>query len=466
MARTIALIVVAAFAALAGAGFLLAWHPPIEPISAPDPKSFAPALVRRGAELAAIGNCNTCHSTPGGKSFAGGVGVPTPFGTVYSTNITPDAETGIGRWSEAAFRRSMREGVDRAGHHLYPAFPYDHFTLVSDDDNKALYAYLMSREPVRAAAPVNDLRFPFSLRFLLAGWKLFFLHPGPYRPDASHSETWNRGAYLAEGLAHCGACHTPRNAFGAETKASPYAGGEAEGWTAYALNRQSPAPVAWDAQALYDFLHKGWQGAHGLARGPMAAVTENLSLANETDVRGIAVYFADLMGEPTPERRQQGEALLAATRNPGSRGQPVTADSTTNAVHASEQPGGMIYAFACATCHESGRPLPFGGIDLSLSTAMQGPNPRNVINVVLAGLPAAADGEMGPIMPGFAGAMTDQQLANLLEYLRSRFSDRPPWPDIATDVREARTRIRPIIAYPSRTSGGGPAERSPREKPW
>ena len=319
MARTIALIVVAACAVLAGAGFLFAWRAPIEPISPPDPRSFEPALVRRGAELAAIGNCNTCHTAPGGKSFAGGVGVPTPFGTIYSTNITPDAQTGIGGWSEDAFQRSMREGVERTGHHLYPAFPYDHFTRVSDEDNKAIYAYLMSREPIRAAAPANDLRFPFNQRILLAGWKLLFLHPGPYQPVASRSEAWNRGAYLAEGLAHCGACHTPRNAFGAEMKDNSYAGGESEGWTGYALNSQSPAPVAWDAQALYDFLRKGWQGAHGLARGPMAPVAGNLSSVNATDVRAIAVYVASLMGEPTPERRRQGEALLASTRNTRSR---------------------------------------------------------------------------------------------------------------------------------------------------
>src|SRR5690348_6401495 len=187
MARTIAIIVVAICAVAVGAAFLLAWRRPIEPITPPDPKSFDAALVQRGAQLAAIGNCNTCHTAPGGKSFAGGAGVPTPFGTIYSTNITPDTQTGIGSWSEAAFRRSMREGVDRAGRHLYPAFPYDHFTLITDDDNRAIYAYLMSREPVHAAVPANDLRFPFNLRVLLAGWKLLFLHQGVYQPVTSRS---------------------------------------------------------------------------------------------------------------------------------------------------------------------------------------------------------------------------------------------------------------------------------------
>jgi mono/diheme cytochrome c family protein len=458
----ITVAVAAACAVVIGAVVMLAWRTPIDPVAPPDAKSFDSALVQKGAQLAALGNCNTCHTAPEGQSFAGGVGVPTPFGTIYSSNITPDPETGIGRWSEAAFQRSMREGVDRAGRHLYPAFPYDHFTLVSDDDTKAIYAYLMSRNPVHASVPANALRFPYNQRILLAGWKLFFLRQGPYQPVASQSEEWNRGAYLTEGLAHCGACHTPRNAFGAEQKDSRYAGGEAEGWTAYALNGQSPAPVPWDEASLYDFLRRGWQRAHGIARGPMAPVVENLASVSEADVRAIAVYVASLIGEPTPERLQQAESLMASTKKDNG-GKAASGDSTSNAVHASEQSGGRLYAFACATCHESGRPLPFGGIDLALSTAMQGPSPSNLINVVLAGLPAT-EGETSPIMPGFAGAFTDQQLVDLMDYLRSRFSDKPPWAGIDKKVRDARAQARPIVIHPS--PGIGPADNSQREKPW
>ena len=149
-----------------------AWRPVIDPVTPPAATSFDPALVEKGAELASIGNCGTCHTAPGGQPFAGGLPLPTPFGTVYSTNITPDTETGIGRWPEAAFQRAMREGVDREGRHLYPAFPYDHFTLVTDADNQALYAFLMTRRPVSARAPANDLSFPLNQRFVLAGWKL------------------------------------------------------------------------------------------------------------------------------------------------------------------------------------------------------------------------------------------------------------------------------------------------------
>ncbi len=187
----------------------------------------------------------------GRKNFAGGLPVPTPFGTVFSSNITPDPETGIGRWPEAAFRRAMRSGVDREGRHLYPTFPYDHFTNVSDDDDRALYAFLMTREPVRAPARSNQLSFPFDHRVVIAGWKLLFLRAGAYKPDTTKSAEWNRGAYLVEGLAHCGACHTPRNALGAEQTTASFAGGDVDNWKAYAINAQSPAPVPWDADALY-----------------------------------------------------------------------------------------------------------------------------------------------------------------------------------------------------------------------
>ncbi|RYF97466.1 MAG: c-type cytochrome, partial [Caulobacteraceae bacterium] len=166
-----------------GAFAAVAWESEIEPVEGPQALRFEPNLVKQGADLAAVGNCVVCHTAPGAKPFAGGLPLPTPFGTIYSTNITPDPETGIGRWSEAAFQRSMREGVDRKGRNLYPAFPYDHYTLVSDEDNRALYAYLMTREPVSAATPENELPFPLNVRMVLAGWKLLFFREGTYEPD-------------------------------------------------------------------------------------------------------------------------------------------------------------------------------------------------------------------------------------------------------------------------------------------
>src|ERR1700761_96649 len=179
----------------AAMAFVIAWRPEIAVIDPPKPGSFDPSLVKRGRELASLGNCNDCHTAPGANNFAGGLPVPTPFGTIYSSNITPDAETGIGQWSEAAFLRAMRLGVDREGRHLYPTFPYDHFTNVSDEDDRALYAYLMTREPVHAPARDNQLAFPLNQRVVIAGWKFLFLHPGTYKPAPTKSDEWNRGAY-------------------------------------------------------------------------------------------------------------------------------------------------------------------------------------------------------------------------------------------------------------------------------
>ena len=222
-AAAVALVVAGTVAA-----FAIAWRPAIPATDPPSPQNFDVHLVKRGRDLAAIGNCASCHTVRGGQDFAGGLPVATPFGTIYSSNITPDAETGIGHWPESAFRRAMRAGVDRNGRHLYPTFPYDHFTNVSDEDDRALYAYLMTRQPVRSTAPANQLPFPLDQRFVIAGWKLLFLHRGAYQPDPARDPEWNRGAYLVEGLAHCGACHTPRNALGAERESAAFAGGDVE----------------------------------------------------------------------------------------------------------------------------------------------------------------------------------------------------------------------------------------------
>src|SRR4030081_3558806 len=181
LASVIAILVLAA----AAAAFAVIWRPAIAAIDPPAPQSFDAGLIKRGRALAAVGNCSDCHTVRGGKTFAGGLPVPTPFGIIYSSNITPDAETGIGGWPEAAFRRAMRSGVGRDGRHLYPTFPYDHFTNVTDDDDRALYAYLMTRPPVHAPARENQLSFPLDQRFVVAGWKLLFLRRGTYQPDSA-----------------------------------------------------------------------------------------------------------------------------------------------------------------------------------------------------------------------------------------------------------------------------------------
>lgn len=393
-----------------------------------------------------MGNCIACHTVPGGEAFAGGLALPTPFGTLHSTNITPDRETGIGGWSLAAFSRSMREGVDRAGNHLYPAFPYDHYRLVSDADNEALYAYLMTRAPLRQAAHPNDLVFPLGFRPLIAGWKLLFLEPPGFTPDPAKSDEWNRGAYLAEGLGHCGGCHTPRNGLGAPIADQPFDGGEAEGWHAYAINANSPAPIPWDRESLAFYLRHGWHEVHGVSRGPMAEVTGNLAGLPDSDIDAIAVYVADVMGEPTPERRQHAARLLQTVGAPERTG--GDADTLTVPPDVAGMPGAALYAAACATCHESGRPLPYGGLDFRLSTAVNADNPQNIVTVTLFGLPPA-DGEASSVMPGFAGALDDQQVADILAYMRARFSSGAPWPDVAEMTRRTRSGEHKVVVRPS-----------------
>src|ERR1700730_84547 len=409
--RIIGSVAAALLMAGAVAAFAIAWRPAIAAIEPPAPQSFDAALVKRGRDLAAIGNCNDCHTVRGGKNFAGGLPVPTPFGTIFSSNITPDAETGIGRWPEAAFRRAMQSGVDRDGRHLYPTFPYDHFTNVTDEDDQALYAYLMTRQPVHAPARANQLSFPLDRRFVIAGWKLLFLRRGSYQPDSAQSAEWNRGAYLVEGLAHCGACHTPRNALGAERATAQFAGGDVDNWHAYAINAQSPAPVPWDADALFAYLRDGWHPDHGVARGPMAQVVSHLSSqAPEVDPAGAAIYAA-----------------------------------------------------ACATCHETGRTLPYGGVNLALSTAIAGPDPRNVANIVLSGV-RPVEGERSPIMPGFAASMNDGQISALLNYLRARFSNQPAWTGVQKTVEDAR-RTQTVFLQTSPGPQNAPADPMQRDNP-
>src|SRR5712671_4131001 len=450
--RIIASVIAVIMLAAAVAAFAVIWRPAIAAIDPPAAQSFDAALVKRGRALAATGNCSDCHTVRGGKAFAGGFPVPTPFGTIYSSNITPDAETGIGRWPEAAFRRAMRSGVDRDGRHLYPTFPYDHFTNVSDDDDRALYAYLMTRQPVHAPARANELSFPLDQRFVIAGWKLLFLRREIFQPDDSKSAEWNRGAYLVEGLAHCGACHTPRNALGAERASAPFAGGDVDNWHAYAINAQSPSPVPWDADALFLYLRDGWHPDHGVARGPMAQVVSNLSSAPESDLRAIATYMAGQFGAPTPDRKRQGEAVLAQVKSPA-----VVQASKINPA------GAAIYAAACATCHETDRSPPYGGVNLALSTAIASPDPRNVANIVLSGV-RPVEGERSPIMPGFAASMNDGQISALLNYLRARFSNQPGWTGVEKAVEDAR-RTQTVFLQTTAGPDNAPADAKQRDKP-
>lgn len=416
--------VAGALASLAGVGAFLgiAYRSDLPAVPTPKAADFPPELVSRGAALATIGDCIVCHTADGGVAYAGGRALATPFGTLYSTNITPDPEGGIGGWSKEAFKRAMRDGVSRDGRHLYPALPYDHYRRVHDGDLDAIYAFLMTRPAASAPAKANDLIFPLGFRPLLAGWKLLFLHQEEFTPRPDRDAEWNRGAYLAEGLGHCSGCHSPRNLAGAEeTGDSAYSGGVAEGWVAPALNGSSPAAIPWMADSLFTYLRTGVDGRHGAAAGPMGPVVHGLSRAPEADVRAIATYIAS----------------LSADRPGAAPKTPSPPDRTAEAAKASPA-GATLFAGACAGCHESGAPMMTQGRPgLSTVTALQLDRPDNAIRAILQGIHAPT-GPAGPAMPPFAASLTDAQVADLAAYLRSRFSDRPAWTSLETAAATVR----------------------------
>jgi mono/diheme cytochrome c family protein len=403
-------IVAVAVVVLIAGGCAAMWHSAIAPVETH--AASPPGQVARGAELAAIGDCAVCHTAVEGRPFAGGRGVPTPFGTVYATNITPDPDTGIGRWSEAAFQRAMRDGIDRSGHHLYPVLPYPHFTRATDQDIAAMYAFLMTRAAVHAEAPPNRLPFPLDYRFVLAGWNLLYLDPGPWRPDPAHDATWNRGNYLVGAIGHCGACHTPHNVLGAEKSAQTLAGGEAENWYAPPLQSASPARRPWTEDALAAYLRTGFDVEHGAAAGPMTAVTNELAGVPDTDIHAIAVYIASLMPKGVAE--------------------PVVA-RTDGDPHAA-----AIFAGACGGCHGADAPMTRGGApSLALSSTVNAATPQGAIQMILHGIPWR-EGKSAPYMPSFASALTDAQVASLAGYLRAIYSDKPAWSDLPAAVAKAR----------------------------
>jgi mono/diheme cytochrome c family protein len=397
----------------------LAGRPALPAIDPSTKAAFDRGAVERGAGLAKIGDCDVCH-TAQGPVYSGGLPIRTPFGTIYTANITPDPETGIGRWSKDAFIRAMTRGVARNGSHLYPAFPYDHFTHLAPQDLSDLYAFLMTREAVHARHPANRLIPPLGFRPLLWGWKLLFLKTGLITADPARPAEWNRGRYMVEALAHCGACHTPRDALGAEISNRAFSGGWSDGWYAPPLNGQSPAARRWTPPRLYTYLRTGLDPAHAAAAGPMGPVTRGLAEAPDADVRAIAVYIA---------------SLIAAVPAPRSEAPPV--DHAASAAQANPR-GALLFAGACANCHEAGAGMmTLGRPSLALGTPLRETTPRDVLQIILRGLKPPV-GRSGPYMPGFAHDFTDTQAGEIAAYLRARFTDRPAWTDLAKAARQAR----------------------------
>ncbi|MCW8128466.1 cytochrome c [Microbulbifer halophilus] len=422
MGRTLATVLVVVLIILAALFFLIR-KPSIAAVETPGASSFSAEQVERGRVLAGIGNCATCHTVNEDDPYAGGREFPTGFGSLYATNITPHPEDGIGNWSREAFVRSMREGVARDGSYLYPAFPYTHFKNLTDEDLDALYAYLMTREPVAYTPPENALHFPFNLRFLQWGWQLLFFSRDPLQPDPQQSDDWNRGAYLAEGAGHCTACHSPRNAFGAEKKDKAYAGALVDNWYAPALNTEQPVPVHWDSDTLYDYLREGQTDYQGVAVGSMGEVVhQGLERAPDSDIRAIAIYLASLAGpeEADGVDRQAGQIIEAAhERTDGDRGY-----------------GENVYMAACAACHYNAADNPIAlRAELSLNSAVTAADPTNLLRVLLQGIPAN-EGTPGVVMPDFA-RLDNRDIVELAQFLRKR-ADRPAWDGLEKRLEELR----------------------------
>lgn len=387
------------------------------------------ASIRQGAKLAALGNCAACHTAPGGTPFAGGRALNTPFGKLYSTNITPDPETGIGRWSLADFTRAMREGVARDGHLLYPAFPYPHFKRMSDEDIASVYRFVMSRKAQHARAPKNELAFPFNIRPLLAGWNALFAHRDVDRSEIGTDALLKRGKYLVDGVGHCGACHTPMNALGAEKRGHAFGGGVIEGWDAPALTTLLQRPKPWTIDQLETYLRTGLANEHGAAGGPMRPVTDSLRSASADDLHAMAAYVMSL----------QGNGRQGATRAGPASVSDAVSGSGQSADHARLQTGATLFATACAACHDRAAPMSTRGDypSLSLGTAVNASSPRNTIRPILNGI-AGEEGMSGPYMPAFASMLTDGQVADVAAYLRSQFSPQAPWTISERDVAKLR----------------------------
>jgi len=409
---------------------VVTWRPAIRPTERP-PTGFPADSVLSGERLAAVGHCASCHTRPGGPPYAGGYGINTPFGTIYGTNITPDPDTGIGLWSLDAFTRAMRQGVRRDGSHNFPAFPYWAFTQLTDADIGALYAFVMTRPAVKATVPAATLPLPLRIRALQGGWKLLFFRPEHFRPDPTKSAEWNHGAYLANALADCSGCHSPRNALGGERRHLRYAGNLIDGWIAPALTQENPSPVPWTTDELFDYLRSGSSPLHGATAATMTPVIRNAldqPVVPDSDVRAIAVYFNDVAQANVPAARIESVTRTALSTS------LLGADDQ-------EDPGAILYAGACLGCHSNTGKVPLATRpELALNSALTLATPTNFIQVVLQGV-GASDGAPGLTMPEYASSLSDAQIATLAAYLRRTRTQLPAWTDLESQVAAARRAI-------------------------
>ncbi len=383
--------------------------------------------LARGKYLAVAADCEACHTSEGGTPFAGGRPIETDFGTIYSPNITPDPETGIGSWSDADFLRAVHEGIAEDGTRLYPAFPYASYTYLTDEDVLAIKAYLFSLPAVKNTTPANTLRWPYNQRGLMAIWSKLY-NPGTrFQPVADRTPSWNRGAYLAEALGHCGECHTPRTMLQALDNRRKFAGGMAEGWRAYNLSSDKESGIGtWSQQDLESYLKTGHSMDRGSAFGPMAqAVHLSFQKLTPSDVSAIVEYVRSVPPVSTPDL-------------PAPKLEPASDHPAGDAVAESNPRGHAMFASMCAGCHTwagVGSYVPH--TTLVGTRAVNDPTATNVALAVLRGastLPPSGD---IAVMPAFGAAWSDEEIADVSNYVIARFGAKPS-SITAAEVHELR----------------------------
>ncbi len=369
-----------------------------------------PGLVARGEYLARAGDCIACHTLREGRLFAGGRAMATPFGTLYTSNITPDPETGIGRWTADQFWNAMHGGRFPDGGLIYPAMPFASYTKVTRADSDAIYAFLRSVPAVRQPNRPHDLRFPYDNRSLILGWRTLFFREGVFAPDPKRSAEWNRGAYLVEGLGHCGMCHTPINALGGSRDSAAFEGGliPMQNWYAPSLAANREAGLGqWSLEEISDYLRTG-VSPRGAVYGPMAEVVfDSLQYLSDADIRAMAIYLKTLAeGSPPPAAlptvpAPEGSLLLAL--------------------------GKTVYDAQCASCHGAdGRGRGADYPPLAQNQSIQMPSAVNAIRMVLnGGYPPATEGNPMPYgMPPFAQSLSDDEVAGVVSYIRTAWGNR------------------------------------------
>jgi mono/diheme cytochrome c family protein len=380
-----------------------------DPTGVPDELKSA-SLMERGEYLTRAADCLACHTVKGGEPFAGGRAFVLPFGTMYSTNITPDVETGIGAYTDADFLNAVHKGVGRGNVRLYPAMPYASYTYMSDADALAIKAYLFTLKPLHAPAPQNTLAFPFNQRSLMSIWAAMFNPDKRYEPNVERDAVWNRGAYLAEAMGHCGECHTPRNLAFALNNRQKFAGAVQAGWRAYNITPDRSSGVgAWSDADMLHYLSTGHADGRGTASGPMGeAVDESLSYLKASDLAAMVTYLRTV-------------ASVATGDLPEPRAAPAAATFAESAGSHAEPGGRAVYAGACAGCHGwTGISPGIASATLTGTRAVNDATATNVAQVVIRGGERRA--QAGPSnMPAFGNTYSDSEIASVANYVTARF---------------------------------------------